>query len=551
MIRTVPTRESLEVEFKSDRRRLSDDELVLAAVCLANTEGGQLYLGVEDDGTLSGLHAQRPSPEGVVALIANRTVPSLSVRASLLEEQGVRIALFEVPKARSVVATTNGVTQRRRLMADGSPGCVPFLPHEFPSRQSDLGELDYSALPVRGATLEALDPRERERLRELHRRYGGDPSLKELSDEELDGALHLVRREGDRLVPTVTGLLLLGHERALEAHLPTHEVLFQVLSGTEVRVNEGYHGPLLRTFDAIEQQLRLRNEQTETRHGLFRVTIPTIDERAFREAVLNAIAHRDYARRGAVHIQWLDDTIDVSNPGGFVEGVTLDNLLVTQPMPRNPRLADALKRIGLVERSGRGVDLMYAGSLRYGRPAPDYSNTTANGVVVSLSHGRADVDFLQTILAEEKRLGAPISVSSLIVLAELRKSRRCKLTVLAAAMQQSESRARAVLERLVEAGLVDARGTGKGREYILGERVYRATGAAAGYQRQRGLDPAEQEAAVLAFITEHGRIRRAEVIALCKLTPDQATQLLSKLVKAGKLEKTGEKRGASYQRAGR
>ena len=72
----------------------------------------------------------------------------------------------------------------------------------------------------------------------------------------------------------------------------------------------------------------------------------------------------------------------ISNPGGFVEGVTLDNLLVVEPKPRNPLLADAIKRIGLTERTGRGVDLIYEGLLRYGRPAPDYARSDPTTVVV-------------------------------------------------------------------------------------------------------------------------------------------------------------------------
>lgn len=78
----VPERESLTVEFKSDVKKLSDRELVLAAVCLANTDGGTLWLGVEDDGRVTGLHPEHRDLTGLAAMIANRTVPPLSVRAT-------------------------------------------------------------------------------------------------------------------------------------------------------------------------------------------------------------------------------------------------------------------------------------------------------------------------------------------------------------------------------------------------------------------------------------------------------------------------------------
>jgi predicted HTH transcriptional regulator len=115
-------------------------------------------------------------------------------------------------------------------MADGAPQCVPFYPHEFIQRQADLGLMDYSSLPVAGATVNDLDPLERERLRQMVERFGGDRSLLSLKDEELDGALGLTRHENGQRLPTVAGLLILGREAVLREHLPTHEVAFQRLT---------------------------------------------------------------------------------------------------------------------------------------------------------------------------------------------------------------------------------------------------------------------------------------------------------------------------------
>ena len=152
MNRTIPDRESMTVEFKSDRARLPDRDLVTAVVCLANTEGGELYLGVEKDGAITGLHPEHQNLATLTALIANRTSPPVSVRVTALQEVGKTIARIEIPKSMRLVATAEGLLQRRRLQADGTPQCVPFHPHEFASRQSDLGVLDYAALPVAQAT---------------------------------------------------------------------------------------------------------------------------------------------------------------------------------------------------------------------------------------------------------------------------------------------------------------------------------------------------------------------------------------------------------------
>ena len=135
----LPNKETLTVEFKSDRKRLPDDDLVTTAVAMANTEGGVIYLGMEDDGTVTGLHSAHQPPEGIAALVENRTVPSVQVRIETLAVAGKTIAKISVPKVNQVVATTAVSYFKRRLKHDGSPESVPILPHDIPARLSQLG----------------------------------------------------------------------------------------------------------------------------------------------------------------------------------------------------------------------------------------------------------------------------------------------------------------------------------------------------------------------------------------------------------------------------
>ncbi len=100
----VPKRESLTVEFKSDVKKLSDRELVLAAVCLANTDGGTLWLGVEDDGRVTGLHPEHRDLTGLAAMIANRTVPPLSVRATAVEHEDKFVGRVEIGRSQRLIA---------------------------------------------------------------------------------------------------------------------------------------------------------------------------------------------------------------------------------------------------------------------------------------------------------------------------------------------------------------------------------------------------------------------------------------------------------------
>ena len=81
----LPTKESLTIEFKSDRKRLPDSELVDAVVGMSNTEGGTLYLGIEDNGEVTGLHPDHAHALPIIAMIANKTVPPISARAEILK----------------------------------------------------------------------------------------------------------------------------------------------------------------------------------------------------------------------------------------------------------------------------------------------------------------------------------------------------------------------------------------------------------------------------------------------------------------------------------
>lgn len=547
MPQRLPPCETLTVEFKSDRSKLPDRELIEALVCLANAEGGELWLGVEDDGTPTGLHAEHHLLVGLAGMVAARTSPSLNVQAEALDLDGVTVARIHVPKTQGEVATTSGVYLRRRLKHDGTPECIAMLPHERSSRASSFGLLDVSAQPVVGATLADLDPLERERLRQAVQQYGGDRVLLELDDEALDGALLLTARQPDGTrVPTLTGLLLIGRETSLRQLVPTHEFAFQVLAQQAVRFNEFRRFPLLKALDWLETNFRPYNPEEELQVGLFRVPVPKVDLGAFREAVANALVHRDYHGRGAVHVRLEDDALVVSNPGGLVDGVTLANLLVTEPRPRNPALADAMKRVGVVERSGRGVDKIFRGMLKFGRPAPDYSYTTAQSVVLRLPTAEADLDFRRLVVEHERATHAELPIDSLIALAALRETKRVTADELAVQIQRDTASAKRTLEALTEAGLVEAHGSTRGRSYTLSASLYQAVGDKAGYTRQAGFAPIQHEQMVLNYVQQHGQIKRAEVMGLCRISTDQAAKLLKKLKDKGAIAQSGKNRGATY-----
>lgn len=128
----LPTTESLTVEFKSDRNGYPDRELIEALTCLANTSGGELWLGVEDDGKASGLHLKHQNTTHLLGLIAEQTTPPLVVSIQQHCIDSVIVAQIIVPRANTLIATFQGMYLKRRIKNDGTPECIHIEPEDKP-----------------------------------------------------------------------------------------------------------------------------------------------------------------------------------------------------------------------------------------------------------------------------------------------------------------------------------------------------------------------------------------------------------------------------------
>lgn len=541
-------KEDLKTEFKSDVKKLSDDIIIETVVALSNTEGGHLYLGIEDDGKITGIHESHRDITQLAAFIANRTIPPVTVRAELINAEDKRYVDIEVPKSRSIIAASNGKVLRRRIQVDGTPESIPMYPHELNTRLSNLGLLDYSALPVPDSDYKDLDDSERYRLRNIIRRYSGESSLLELDDEELDKALVLAREVDGRLMPTFCGMLLIGKADRIKTLIPTAEAAFQVLKGTRVLMNESFHMPMLAVFEKMEAYMDARNTEAEIEDGLFRISVPDFSKSAFREALVNAFCHRDYTMLGVVRVLLDDDGLTISNPGGFIEGVTAENLLTVEPRGRNPVLADALKRIGLAERTGRGIDRIFEGSLRYGKPIPDYSESTSTTVKLFIPRGLPDKAFVKMISDEQGKTGTSMPINSLLVLNELKRNRRMSFKELCEDTHVSEVKLRNTVEKLVESGMIEPTGSGRGRSYILSSSVYKQSKNTVGYVRQTNIDKIRYPEMIIKFAKSNdNRVTRADVMELCRINDNQAYRVLTKLVRENKLKLCGKGKYAYYE----
>lgn len=178
--------------------------------------------------------------------------------------------------------------------------------------------------------------------------------------------------------------------------------------------------------------------------------------------------HRDYRRLGTVHLQLHDfpprgasrGHISIINPGGFVQGIRLDNLLTVNPRPRNPRLADCFKRIGLVERIGRGVNIIYEGQLKNGHLPPIYDLNDEVSVQIKLYSGPTDLEFVRLLVNFQRERQQSFNVRELLLLNHIHRQREIDIPTLANLTQQSATETLAMLEGLIKSGILEQKSSG-------------------------------------------------------------------------------------------
>ncbi len=533
--------ETLTTEFKS---AINDKDLARAVACLANGDGGVLLIGVEDDGTVVGAaprHGTRTDPARVAAYIQANTEPALAVDASVEVIDSREIIRIDVPRADpGPIGTKLGVFTRRVIDTTGKPACVPMTAHEIVSMGMVMRGQDFAAAVARGAALDDLDPNEFDRLRSLCRGAGDD--LGELSNSDILRALGLVPLN-DPL--SLGAILLFGTEDAVRRWVPNAEFLFQDLRPGDTSANTRIVGPLLRAAEALRDLIDRRNSITELMAGMQRVEISLIPSVTRREALANALVHRDYAALGPTSVQITGTEFVVSNPGGFPPGVTTANIL-DQSRPRSPILAAAFKRAGLVERRGKGVNDMFEQQLRAGRDVPDYSRSNAESVMVTVPLGNADVDLVRFLLTWENQRQQPLNLDELRLVHEVKSSGSATSLEVAETLNLIPATAKSLLGRLVEAGILESRGVGRSRKFHLTARFYDLAQDRNAYVRVKGADPLQQERMVLDYVSAYGSINRSQAAQLCQTTPVQARAMLKRLVDDGRLTLQGERRGARY-----
>jgi len=526
--------EASRLEFKQEGTTLKETGKLLseAVICFANGSGGIIALGVSDD--LIGQEAflgTEIKPDTARRLIHERTRPPLTVEARLENHFGASLLIITVPEGLEIHADTQGRAYRRI-----DRECLAMTPTEQARLREERQGFDWSAQPsdrsIRDISAVAFESaRRRLALLPDARR-----EIARASDDDLLRSLGLIDSQG-RL--RRAGEVMLCDPRPGSPS----SILYQYRStpGGEPSAVERLSGPLIIAFlRALELVDARRNMTPITLPDGQQLGIQDFPDLAVREAVANAVIHRDYQLVGHVSIDHSRSALVVQSPGALVAGVTPENILTHPSKPRNMALTGAFRILGLAEETGRGVDRIYREMIRAGGGIPRIEDG-GDGVRVALLSGPQNTRMARFVsrLPEDERE----DTDTMLVLFTLCSRQSVAAPALTPLLQKSQEEIEAVLRRLASdppAMLEATRGTFRKRHpsYRLRAETLQALGPAVRYQR-RTVDDIDRK--VISHVREYGKITNRTIRNLFDVEIHPAKDIIKGLVDRDVLVKVSER----------
>lgn len=503
--------EDEHTEFKEAKHQYSYDNLVEYTIALANEHGGILVLGVTNKkprqivGTAAFADLTR-TKENLIYKVGLR----IEVEEYVTEEQK-RVLLFRIPsRPIGIPMHIDG----RYLMRAGE-ALVAMTP-DMLKRIFAESEPDYTAITVPNISVADLDHTAIQNFRRAWSQKSGNPEILKISDLQLLTDAELIIDER----VTIAALVFFGTYKILGKVLPQSELIFEYrennASGPAAQRLEFREG-FFCYYDKIWETINLRNTVQHFQDGLFIWDIKTFNEYAIREALLNAVSHRDYRLSGSVFVRQYPDRIEIASPGGLPPGITLENILWEQS-PRNRRIAENFARCGLVERSGQGMNRIYETCIRESKGYPDFAHTDSNNFWITM-HGRIqNVEFLKLLEKIGLQTLTSFSVDDFIVIQTLFDSRTLPERLYTNA------------EQLAEQGILERKHIGRKRGWILARKIYETVGKAGIYTRKKGLDKETNKELLLKHIKESGK-EGAKMSEFTEVLPFLTRRQIQKLLK--------------------
>ena len=331
---------------------------------------------------------------------------------------------------------------------------------------------DFTSQVVSGLLIDDLD---RQAINMFRQKWVEKSGRKEYASFDDDKVL---RNTGLMVTNGVTfaGLILVGKNEALRQYLPDVEIIFEWRNDpkqTHYDFRKNWREPFVSIDKEIWETINARNIRIPFQQGFVQREIWAFDEKSIREAVHNAVMHRDYSIQGqSVFIKASPQKFQIESPGGFPPGITLENVL-TERKWRNRFLAEAFEKIGFAERSSQGLDDIFERAIRDGKGLPDLSRSDSYAVRLSIPAQVKDKDFILYLDRITNERNIDLSFEEIFELEKIREKQK---------IERPEFR-----NKFLNYGMIEAVGKGRGTKYILSQRYYETIGQSGKHTRLKGL----------------------------------------------------------------
>lgn len=508
------TEEGLNLEFKRAENQFNQSkDLPDYCAALANEGGGKLILGVTDQRQVTGTRAF----VGTSQTLANRLLSGLGIRIDVEEFvfEGKRVLIFHVP-GRSLGRIVPSTGEYQYPMRAGS-SLVEMSQDKIKTIHSE-SDPDFSTNIVPSFTLADIDELAVATFKKLWAEKEKNPDFVNFSTEKTLRAIDVLNGEGINYA----GLILFGKKEKIHELLPGAEIVYEWRQDEKIMhdFRKEWRMPFFSVFEDIWTTINARNIRFPFQEGFIQREIFAFTEKSIREALLNAVTHRDYRVNSAsIYIKASPNNFLIQSPGGFIPGVDASNALKSTRW-RNRRIAEVFQYAGLVERAGQGLDTIFENTIREGKGLPDFSGSDAYSVILRIPAKVKDENFILFLEKVINDDNIPLSFEEIYELENIRENKKVSNP--------------SFKEKFLSFGIIERIGKTRGSKYMLGHKYYSFEGKTGIYTRIAGILRQTKKHLIIEHI-EKNKIGYAKDFD--DIFPDLKRQDISNLLQELKMEK--------------
>lgn len=538
--------ENTMIEYKSLKKITSGDagfkDLAVTCVCLANTQGGKIIIGIEDK------EKHPPTNQTISTELMNKAITRLrtlcfSVGLVLNEVEkhtngGEYFSITVLPTSKSLATTSDG-----KVYIRVGDQCQAARGEEILRIASEKDAFQWE-LQLRGYKLEQVPPanvnwfvseiRASDRVKQF---------VRDLGDIEILEHYNLIVNN----TLTNLGVLWIGTAQMRSRLVYPITVQYIVYDEVEKKIRKEEW----LDYSKNPKELILDIEKTaveltyfdEFPQGFFRNKIPHYDKRLIRELLINALVHKSFTIAGDIFIKVFPDRLEITNPGGLPLGITKDNILHTTSR-RNPHLIRVFHDLKLMEGEGSGYDLIYEIASRDSKSFPvifsDFNTT-------SVTQFSKIMDDEALLIVDFIAKNYPLSQKELIALGIVARHKKILTTTLTKELQLSdEDRLRSFVGKLIDKHILITRGIKKGTEYLINPKLISSSKINI-KPTLKVIEPHRLEALIIEDLLRYPKSKSLDVQKRIEELPiEDIRKKLRAMENEGKILTEGSKKGKVY-----